>query len=176
MAEPVAGETKLKKQRATKVRDVSAEYGKPAWEYSDGSVRGEAGRMLVALETPEPITVDNARSLVQLRVEKYQSAAAEAIRKELQDTGLIPADAKPEQAMAVLAADQAQKLIAADKPHVDQLLDLYEVVGGRLPRGYQQPTQGTGSMASELRSILLAMADAARSVQREVVDGKVVDA
>jgi hypothetical protein len=74
----------MPKERAVKTTDVSSEWGQPAWIYSDGSVRGERGKMLKALAGGNKITPANASAYAEMRVNKVQ----EAIQTALVQAGL----------------------------------------------------------------------------------------
>ena len=72
------------KVRATKVKDVSAEHGRPAWEYSDGSVRGEKGHMITPLPGVRPITVENRAEIVQQGLERKHEIAVRAANEAVE--------------------------------------------------------------------------------------------
>lgn len=68
------------KQRATKQEDVSAEFGVQAWRYTDGSIRGEGGKLLKRLEGgADAITPQTAREMHQKRQELTARKLADAI-------------------------------------------------------------------------------------------------
>lgn len=75
--------------RAYKVEDVSAEYGSGAWQYSDGSIRGEGGKLITKLYTPSPITHENAREYQAKAIMRKYQIMAQAANSEVQDPALI---------------------------------------------------------------------------------------
>lgn len=101
--------------------------GKMVRRYEDGAIRDQNGRMIEAMDTPMPITRDNARQLRALRYQKYQEAAADAVHQEL--ASISPMANTPFAAWGVLNARMAQQIMDSNIPRGFDLRILGEHMG-----------------------------------------------
>lgn len=102
--------------------------GRPARRYQDGAIRDERGRMLANLPGTKPITQENTHELARLRVEKYRRAALRRIVGEAQSVD--PSVSTGADAYAIVAAKQWAALMDYDKPRIDELKTLRDLMTG----------------------------------------------
>ena len=148
--------------------------GQKARKYANGAIRDTNGRIL----KPQPGFVEehsvkdseSARALTRKRWEKYQNAAAEAVRAEV--GSIAPGGSTPFAAWGVLVADQATKLLDYQKPRVRELQHLGQIIGA-VPTVYDGGEQEqTGVTMSEgVASQLLDLLNGMVRQNVDVIDG-----
>lgn len=90
----MAEETQIQpKQRAVRVREVTLDDGRHGWEYSDGNIRDDSGRMITPLAGKFTITQANASQLNRLRWEQSREAFAAGVAEGMIGKGKAPVDA-----------------------------------------------------------------------------------
>jgi len=79
---------KMRKKDNPKYETIVLEDGTQARHYfADNSIRNERGHMIQPLESPNPITSENARARALARVEKKRAVIAEAANKQVESMG-----------------------------------------------------------------------------------------
>lgn len=101
--------------------------GQKVRQYLDGSIRDSRGYFIEAHPEGTQITSGDARALASKRWQKYQKAAADALRDEL--GSVSPGATTPFAVWGVLVADQATKLLDYPKPRVRELQHLGQIIG-----------------------------------------------
>jgi hypothetical protein len=107
--------------------------------------RDKNGRWLVPPKSPAPITHDNARQMVQKRVEKYRRAAVQRIvdeAKSIDPTVSVAADA-----FGLLAAKQFTTIMDSDKPAMQDVERLHKLMTGADPANSQRENVSAASGA-----------------------------
>ena len=139
--------------------------------FSDGSLRNDRGHTIEKLpNNGHDITAENSRDYARKRWEKYQNAAAEAVRAEV--GSIAPGGSTPFAAWGVLVADQATKLLDYQKPRVRELQHLGQIIGA-VPTVYDGGEQEqTGVTMSEgVASQLLDLLNGMVRQDVDVIDG-----
>jgi hypothetical protein len=168
----------MPKERATKVQDVSSEWGQPAWVYSDGSVRGERGKMLKALAGRVPFTHERARALAPLalagRMERKRAVMLAAANEAVEN----PAWRKEHGTEAWLAAVSQTAYLKATTPDDPKAIDaarfLLQETGLAEAKQALAPSEAAGSALLGLLELAAPLIAARVQQQRaDVVDAEV---
>jgi hypothetical protein len=143
-------------------------------------VRAADGKWIVPPKSPAPITHANARSMAQLRWEKYRKAAVKQILGEAQsiDTDIqTPADA-----WGLLMAKQYAALMDSEKPVIEQAERLGKIMTGASTESQRaneatQPGTIAGAPADIMRLVQLieqersAATTKARAIDADIATG-----
>lgn len=152
-----------KRERAYKVLDVSERYGRPAWEYSDGSIRGEGGRLIETIPGGELITADNAREMAQRHRDAMRDAVVQGV---IEGTGKATA---PDAIQAVMAKRAEVAVSDTGRAGNDAARIVIDMLGLKAPDVSVTQVQHT---IDDRTSVLL---DAILSKQeRAIIEGEVV--
>jgi hypothetical protein len=160
------------KVRAHKVDDLSAEYGQPAWKYSDGSIRGEAGKLIEKMGGGLEITPANARQLNRRATEIKRAVIMAAANREVQDETLIRDFG--EYAYIAEGAITMQKIATTPEAGKAAIM-AYESLINNSGMGEKQQEQQQARTDDPVAHALLALVRHITKGQanREVIDGHV---
>jgi hypothetical protein len=100
--------------------------------------RRPTGEWITAPKSPAPITHANARSMAQKRWEKYRRAAVERIVGEAKS--IDPSISTGADAFALVASKQYVAMIDSEKPRIEDLGRLGQIMSGHAPSTRQEET------------------------------------
>jgi hypothetical protein len=151
------------KTRAVRVERITLEDGREGWKYSDGSIRDEAGRLMVRNEHAAPIiTAETSPAYHRARWEKFREASAPAFVRKMRAKHPTE-DIKDEyDAFGAFVADQAGKVNAAERPHPQGAEFVAKAIGAfplakEAEQAENPPVSGilaTGAAAVQLAAVL----------------------
>lgn len=148
--------------------------GRPARRYQDGAIRDERGRMLANLPGTEDkrINAENAPALSRRRAENYRRAALRRIVGEAQSVD--PSVSTGADAYAIVAAKQWAALMDYDKPRIDELKTLRDLMTG-LEAVNDAPAQvvtHVHQMDADTVALLEQIAQAQTHTRSEIIDAE----
>lgn len=143
-------------------------------------MRNERGKFAPGTQSKAGIKSSaDARNLAQKRWDKYRAATAKGIVAEA--IAIDPSANTPEAAMALVAGKQYVALMDSDKPKVDDLYRMYQIVGGlplagELQAQAQSPAGTVGGIVTEILGALAAFVsdnafDKGNYQKHEIVEG-----
>ena len=139
-------------------------------------IRDSNGRWLAPPPGSEKtrITTDNARLMVQKRVEKYRRAAVKKIVEEAQS--IDPSVSVAADAFGLLAAKQFTTIMDSDKPVMSDVERLHKLMTGADANSQRENAQAPGTISAD-PDTLLRLAAAIEEYKTDAVDkARAVDA
>lgn len=167
---------------ATIVNRYTNEAGHEIAVYDSGMERDVTANRIIRPPTSALITPENANALQRKRWEKFRQASNSRIIREA--AAIDPSVRTPADAYGLLVSKQFVALMDYDKPRVDELEKMGEIMAGGPMHSKQADADGdtaaavANASAQTAEAIARIMADVLRLHERQdadIVEGKVND-
>lgn len=132
------------------------------------------GKLVGNIGGPYAITKENAGAMLRKRWDDTYAAVGEAVLREVKSFADVPTNT-PREAFAYIAGKQAVALADSEKPRVEDLEKLGQLMG-EVPRNVELRNGDPGTMVDAMHEALLRLAsEFAGTIPADVVDALAKD-